>query len=189
MRLIDKNKVVAKFNAKVIRRDGCWGWNGSLSKTGYARIHLSKNNKTFSVLAHRVSYEMSVGPIAEGLTIDHLCRNRSCTNPDHLEVVSQGENTRRGMSPAMILATRECCNHGHEFTPENTKWKKDGEKRYRSCLACDRERQRKFYHRNKERILSKNREFWHEQRKFLINPLRRKSNESDRFRAATEGTK
>ncbi len=86
--------------AKVLQRytlepsSECWLWTGS-KRGGYGRLRLSA---TGSVEAHRASYEYHVGPIAEGLVIDHLCRNRACINPAHLEPVTNRENIRRGMA-------------------------------------------------------------------------------------------
>ncbi len=78
------------FSAHTIHsQDGCWGWAGRIDGAGYGRW--SRH------LAHRLSYEFHVGPIPEGLVIDHLCRNRSCVNPVHLEVVTQKVNVRRGV--------------------------------------------------------------------------------------------
>lgn len=71
---------------------GCWLWTGAL-RDGYGRV---KFNGSVTQEAHRASYEFHIGPIPEGLVIDHLCRNRSCINPSHLEPVTQGENIRRG---------------------------------------------------------------------------------------------
>lgn len=75
---------------------GCWEWRRSLTKDGYGRIDmLVKHGVSYPRMAHRISYETFVGPIPEGLQIDHLCRNRSCINPDHLEPVTAKENIRR----------------------------------------------------------------------------------------------
>ena len=88
--------------------------------------------------AHIVAYEQMVGPIPEGLELDHLCDNPSCVRPDHLKAVTHRENTLRGNNPFAQKARQTHCIHGHEFTPENTY---TGRGR-RECRACNRERQR-----------------------------------------------
>ena len=90
------------------REDGCWHWTGHLQPNGYGSFRVS--GRTFR--AHRWAYEHYVGPIPEGLQIDHLCRNRACVNPSHLEPVTARENTRRAMRPQ--------CVNGHPFTADNT---------------------------------------------------------------------
>lgn len=83
----------------------CWVWNGSTSgRYGYGKFHLAATPKMLAVLAHRFSYVIHVGPIEEGLEIDHLCRNKLCVNPDHLEAVTHRENiTRANMSERMRM--------------------------------------------------------------------------------------
>lgn len=108
----------------------CWDWEGTINSDGYGVLHL--HNRQYR--AHRLAYEVQRGPIPEGLVIDHLCRNRRCANPFHMEPVQNGENIRRGVSPWAINARRTHCVHGHEFTPENTRHDKG--KRY--CLECKR---------------------------------------------------
>jgi len=78
-----------RFIAKVGSRDGCWKWTAFVDKAGYARIGLGRNQVLYG---HRVSYELYVGPIPDGMEIDHKCRNRSCVNPDHLQPVSRKRN-------------------------------------------------------------------------------------------------
>ncbi len=78
---------------------GCWFWMGGLSERQYGVIYPSRGT---NVRAHRVAYEMTRGPIPDGLVLDHLCRVHCCVNPDHLEAVTQGENVRRGFRPSRL---------------------------------------------------------------------------------------
>jgi hypothetical protein len=112
---------------------GCWNWTSKINDNGYGLIAsvVETGKRPIEQRAHRVVYEMHKGPIPEGLDLDHLCRNRKCVNPDHLEPVSRAENLRRGSSEHSRGKTH--CKRGHEFTPENTYWTKAG---YRNCLAC-----------------------------------------------------
>lgn len=109
---------------------GCWLWTGGLfGGTGYANIGVGGKSRG----AHRVLYELHRGPIPTGMQLDHLCRQRSCVNPAHLEVVTNRENGRRGNSPPAIVARTNHCKRGHEFTAANTRPTKHG----RSCRACE----------------------------------------------------
>ena len=83
-----------RFWKLVHKTDSCWEWTSAIDNYGYGIIQLSKPVR-INKKAHRVSYELSVGPIPDDMTIDHLCRNKKCVNPSHLEVVTASENSRR----------------------------------------------------------------------------------------------
>ena len=106
---------------------GCWEWTGALAN-GYGQIKVLQRRHP----VHRLVYEHHVGPIAAGMEIDHLCKNKVCCNPAHLEAVTHHENILRGNSPAAQHARKTHCKHGHEFTPENTRVV-GGVRRCRSC--------------------------------------------------------
>ena len=107
---------------------GCWVWTASLSDTGYGNFRLVGAN----VQAHRWSYTELVGPIPNGLVIDHLCRNRSCVNPSHMEVVTRRVNNVRGGSPAAINFAKTHCIRGHDD------WRVSNSKGHRQCRECKR---------------------------------------------------
>lgn len=95
---------------------GCWIWMGARDTPGYGRVFYGGRLRG----AHEAAYEWTRGPIPDGLTIDHLCRNKPCINPEHLEVVTMRENGLRGNSICARHARQTHCKRGHEFTPENT---------------------------------------------------------------------
>lgn len=109
--------------------EGCWEWTRALNSKGYGSFgYAGKVQST-----HRLAYELLIGPIPDGLHLDHLCRNRKCCNPDHLEPVTQQVNTLRGVGFAATNATKTHCGKGHEYTEANTYVDKRGS---RSCKAC-----------------------------------------------------
>jgi len=95
----------------------CWNWTGTLRPDGYGLIYLAELKKQLRV--HRVVYELLVKKIESGLVIDHLCRNRKCVNPNHLEQVSIKTNTLRGISPVVQKKNQTHCKYGHELLGEN----------------------------------------------------------------------
>lgn len=120
-----------RFWAKVNRpagTEGCWRWTGMLDGSGYGRFIIKKPKV---VPAHRYAYELLVGQIPAGLQLDHLCRNRACVNPAHLEPVTNQENTLRGLRGRMVTS----CAHGHEYTETNTIHRPNGR---RGCRECSR---------------------------------------------------
>lgn len=128
-----------RFWAKVEKTDTCWLWTAARSDTGYGSFAFRRDAIRN---AHKVAYEMLIGPVPEGLQLDHLCRVRHCVNPAHLEPVTARENGRRGTGLQAIHAKKTHCIHGHEFTEENTYWRPDVHGR--SCRTCKRERERQY---------------------------------------------
>jgi hypothetical protein len=104
---------------------------------GYATVRVDGRMQK----AHRVVYERVIGPIPDGLVIDHLCRVRECINPRHLEPVTRRTNSLRGEGPTAINAKAESCAKGHPFTPENTIRRSDGGRR---CRVCNLVHQRNY---------------------------------------------
>lgn len=116
---------------------GCWEYPGSLGgQSGRNYCHVTINGRSHKV--HRLVYEHFRGPIPEGLTLDHLCRNRRCANPDHLEPVPSGENTRRGRVGEW-QRSKIHCPQGHEYAGENLYVNPAGK---RLCRECQRAAQR-----------------------------------------------
>lgn len=118
-------------------RTGCWLWTKYRDLSGYGRF----NNPEGSPLAHRYAYEEFVGPIPDGMHMDHLCRVRHCVNPTHLEVVTPQENFARGSSFAAVNARKTHCDSGHALEGDNVKVVVKI-RRERICLTCDRARKR-----------------------------------------------
>lgn len=112
---------------------GCWQWVGATLPTGYGQFHNLK--------PHRVAYELLMGAIPEDMTLDHLCRNRACVNPDHLEPVTQGVNNLRGYGVSGVNARKVRCIRGHLLAGDNV-YHPPSRPNARVCLACMREYRR-----------------------------------------------
>ena len=139
--------VSQRFWEKVSKGDGCWDWKSCKTVSGYGAFSVGNKMQ----YAHRYSYEDFVGPIPAGLQLDHLCRNRGCVNPAHLEPVSQKVNLLRGMSPPALNSRKDSCSRGHEYTVENTYRYPDGS---RKCRTCRDEYRREYHSRTYQRKIN-----------------------------------
>jgi hypothetical protein len=115
--------------------DGCWVFHGATTTNGYGVIGVLDNGKHLTRHVHRVAYRVLRSEIPEGLQLDHLCRNRLCWNPDHLDPVTHRENGMRGAAPTVLARVAGVCMKGHPQTPGNFYQKRNG---HRQCAVCAR---------------------------------------------------
>jgi HNH endonuclease len=127
-----KAKLYKRFDAKVETTPYCWEWTGAKTDRRYGSIGVE--GKT--CYAHRISYEREFGPIPDGFDIDHLCRNRACVNPHHLEAVPRKENLRRGSRVALKTHSAQ----GHPWAEEHIYVRPGSGKKM--CRTCNIERRR-----------------------------------------------
>ena len=135
----------ARVPALIEKGSDCWAWRGDHTAHGYGRI--THKGKTYR--AHRVVYEHFVGPIPEGLVIDHLCRNHGCVNPAHLEPVTNRVNVVvRGRTVTAANARKTHCKRGHTFDDTNTRRRRNGS---RACRRCENDRNRRARNNDEHR--------------------------------------
>jgi hypothetical protein len=142
----------------------CWLWNGAQIE-GYGIIRHYPSKKAFRV--HRLIWQTLRGPIPKGLELDHLCRNTLCVRPDHLEAVTHRVNLLRGKSPSALNAKKINCPNGHPYDG------KDGLRRY--CKTCRRNWHRKYFHKNKQMLLAR-------QKTYPRKPMTEEQKERKRLR-------
>lgn len=129
---------------------GCWLWLGSIDTDGYGTFCYTADQPRTRIKAHRAVWQFFRGEVADKMTLDHLCRNRCCVNPQHLEPVTLRENLRRGFGSPAINARRTHCKQGHLLSGENLFYTKGGKERH--CKICNRKNARE-YARAKRRAL------------------------------------
>lgn len=119
---------------------GCWLWAGH-TNNGYGQITRVLPARGMGY-AHRIVYEALVGPVGEGLHLDHKCKVRTCCNPAHLDPVTPHENNRRSDSPTALHARQTTCVNGHPLDEKNTIARRD--RPGRQCRECKNERTRRY---------------------------------------------
>lgn len=130
-----------RFWVKVEVTGCCWYWTGDKWKSGYGRFTFRGASRR----AHRVAHTLLVGDIPDGMTTDHLCRNRLCVNPDHWELVTAGVNSQRSFGPQWLNRVKTQCPQGHLYDEANTRV--IGGRRY--CKMCVNERSLAYYYKRK----------------------------------------
>ena len=138
------DKDAQKILSNIVVRDGCWLWTRGCGRGGYGQVSISGRTRR----AHRVSYELVYGMVlTPDQLLHHTCRNTSCINPNHLEITSQTTHIDSG-----VYGNKEKthCPHGHEYTPENTWWNRQG--RSRECYECKKRRIRRRYYRKRQEV-------------------------------------
>lgn len=142
MSLLLDATLLRRFNSKWISTpDGCWRWTDVLVANGYGYLGIGGRSGR-KVQAHRLAYELFIGPIPDGLEIDHLCRNRWCVNPDHLEAVTRRTNLLRGNGQSAVNFRKTKCSRGHPLSGPKADVLIDYLGR-RVCRVCRRQNDKK----------------------------------------------
>lgn len=131
-------EVEERFWAKVDAEGICWEWTAARNNKGYGVFAVHRKNG----LAHRFAYQTLVGPVSDGLELDHLCRNKTCVNPDHLEPVTCRVNNLRAGGVSGLNSRKTHCPQGHAYDRANG--------RRRTCSTCRREYQWAYTAKRKE---------------------------------------
>ncbi len=119
------------FEYHVHRTLECWDWLGTINKDGYGQVNVRRLGKWTTTTAHRFSYDLHIGMVNDGLHIDHLCKNRRCVNPDHLEAITRQENVNRSTIGHQRRAMTQC-KYGHPLSGDNVRlWRG-----HRICKQC-----------------------------------------------------
>jgi hypothetical protein len=158
--------------AKTVDMDldgGCWAWTRPLRPNGYGEFTVGREQHT----AHRWAYLLFVGPIEDGLVVDHLCRNRACVNPDHLELVTNAENVLRGEGHSAENARKTTCLRGHDLPLDHPRTPADR----RVCLVCKSAESKRWNEANREKAAEKTRRY-REAHRDEINARRRARREA-----------
>lgn len=136
-----------------VKENGCWEWTTGKFNTGYGKLSLwGRTKRGGQFMVHRIMYELIFGAIGKDRQIDHLCRERACVNPQHMEVVTKDENNIRGNSPSAIHARKTHCPQGHPYSGNNLQIEnKPNGKTMRRCRTCRNKQQRDKYLRMKAR--------------------------------------
>lgn len=139
-------EVIYRLHNRTVKTSGCWEWVGWRSPEGYGKMKAQGKMK----FAHRLMYEVERGEIPDGMVIDHLCRNRGCVNPNHLEAVTRGTNAIRGNTPIAENAAKTHCHKGHPLMGDNLKYEFPNGQRRRRCRTCHRDNNTKYRERKNE---------------------------------------
>ena len=145
----NRTRAMSYFMSHIRASGNCWLWTGQIETEGYGRLHWPLDDPNKKILAHRFSYVLYRGVIPVHVEPDHICRNRSCVNPSHLELVTHQTNTRRGVGPTALNALKTHCLKGHKLCGSNlVPWVNSG----RECRTCNKEYHRRYMRSYREKL-------------------------------------